>query len=132
LTRTNETGGLVFLCFTPLLGHSTVVQRLLGANSHHPDRAVIQATLDDAPHFSAEDKARIVASYYSHEVEARTKGIPVLGSGRIFTTAEADLLVQSFEIPAHWPRWGGWTSVVRTMPHSLSSPRIGTMTLSTS
>jgi phage terminase large subunit-like protein len=113
LTRTNETGGLVFLCFTPLLGHSTVVQRFLGANSTHPDRAVIQATIDDAPHFSEEDKARIVASYYPHEVEARTKGIPVLGSGRIFTTAESDLIVEPFEIPTHWLRWGGcdfgWT-----------------------
>ena len=82
LTRTNETGGIVYLCFTPLLGMSTVVQRFLSSSSAvHPDRAVVCATIDDAPHFSEADKVRIVASYAPHEREARTKGVPVLGSG---------------------------------------------------
>jgi phage terminase large subunit-like protein len=30
LTRTNETGGIVYITFTPLLGHSDVVKRFLG------------------------------------------------------------------------------------------------------
>ena len=75
LTRTNETGGIVYLCFTPLLGMSTVVQRFLSSSSAaHPDRAVVTATIDDAPHFSATDRVRIVASYMPHELEARTQG----------------------------------------------------------
>src|SRR5215831_9105217 len=115
LTRTNETGGIVYVCFTPLLGHSTVVQRFINTDAkEHPDRALVTATIDDAPHFSADDKQRIVASYAPHEVEARTRGVPVLGSGRIFVTAERDLLVEPIAIcPNHWPRWGaidfGWT-----------------------
>src|SRR5262249_40538664 len=53
LTRTNENGGIVFVCFTPLLGMSTVVQRFLSSGgASHPDRAVVCATIDDAPHFS--------------------------------------------------------------------------------
>ena len=68
LTRTNETGGIVFVCFTPLLGMSAVVQRFLSSSSAvHPDRAVVCATIDDAPHFSEADKARIVASYAPHD-----------------------------------------------------------------
>jgi phage terminase large subunit-like protein len=74
LTRTNETGGIVYLYFTPLLGMSTVVQRFLSSGSaSHPDRAVVTATIDDAPHFSEADKVRIAASYQPHELEARTK-----------------------------------------------------------
>jgi phage terminase large subunit-like protein len=30
LTRTNETGGIVYITFTPLLGHSDVVKRFIG------------------------------------------------------------------------------------------------------
>ena len=67
LTRTNETGGIAFVCFTPLLGMSTVVERFLSSGgASHPDRAVVCATIDDAPHFSEADKARIVASYAPH------------------------------------------------------------------
>jgi phage terminase large subunit-like protein len=105
LTRTNETGGTVFVCFTPLLGMSTVVGRFLLNNSAlHPDRAVVTATIDDAPHFSPEDKRRIVASYAPHELEARIKGIPVLGSGRIFPVKEETLAIEHREFPKHWPR----------------------------
>ena len=108
LTRTNETGGIVFVCFTPLLGMSTVVQRFLSSGgASHPDRAVVCATIDDAPHFSEADKARIVASYAPHELEARTKGVPVLGSGRIFPVKEETLAIDHREFPRHWPRIGG-------------------------
>ena len=112
LTRTNETGGIVYLCFTPLLGVSAVVQRFLSSSSAvHPDRAVVCATIDDAPHFSEADKARIAASYAPHEVEARTKGVPVLGSGRIFPVKEETLAIEHREFPRHWPRIAGWISV---------------------
>jgi phage terminase large subunit-like protein len=108
LTRTNETGGIVFVCFTPLLGMSTVVQRFLSSGgAAHPDRAVNCATIDDAPHFSAEDKRRIAASYAPHEREARVKGVPVLGSGRIFPVKEETLAIDHREFPKHWPRIGG-------------------------
>jgi hypothetical protein len=39
-------------------------------------------TLDDAAHYSAEDKARIAAQYPEHERDTRTKGVPAMGSGR--------------------------------------------------
>jgi phage terminase large subunit-like protein len=111
LTRTNATRGLTWTTFTPLLGMSTVVLRFLQEKS--PDRTYIGMTIDDVLHFTEEDRARIVASYGPHELEARTKGVPVLGSGRIFTTAEADLLVDPFDCPSHWIKIGGidfgWT-----------------------
>ena len=52
-------------------------------------------------------KLKIVASYPAHELEARTKGIPILGSGRIFPVAEDAIAIGPKEFPAHWPRIGG-------------------------
>lgn len=105
LTRTNVSGGPVYMTFTPLKGVSEVVRRFLLEKSD--DRDVTSMTIDDAEHFSPERRAQIVASYPAHEMEARTKGIPVLGSGRIFPVLEETVACDSFDIPAHWPRIGG-------------------------
>jgi phage terminase large subunit-like protein len=105
LTRTNETGGIVFCTFTPLAGVTEVVRRFL--HEKNPDRHVTQATIDDAPHFSAEDKQRIIASYLPHEAEARVKGIPVLGSGRIFPVPEESIACEPINpFPRHWVHLG--------------------------
>lgn len=102
LTRTNATGGSVFLTFTPLLGMSGVVRRFL--MEHSEDRSDTNMVIDDALHIPAEERARIIASYPAHEREARVKGIPTLGSGRIFPVAEEKLMVEPIPIPRHWPR----------------------------
>ncbi len=104
LTRTNATGGLVFMTFTPLLGVSDVVKRFI--IEENPDRVVIQMTIEDAEHYTAEERERIIASYPDHEREARAKGIPILGSGRVFPIAEEAITVAPFPVPAHWPQIG--------------------------
>ena len=71
------------------------------------DRIVIQAGIEDAGHFSAEDRARIIASYPAHERDARTRGIPQLGSGKVFPVNQDDITLQAFPIPEHWPQIGG-------------------------
>jgi Terminase RNaseH-like domain/Terminase large subunit, T4likevirus-type, N-terminal len=93
------------MTFTPLLGVSEVVRRFLLDKS--PDRHVTTMTIDDVEHYSDEERARIIASYPAHELEARTKGIPTLGSGRIFPVAEETISVEQREFPSHWPRIGG-------------------------
>ena len=84
---------------------SEVVRRFLQQRS--ADRFVIQMQIDDVDHFSAEEKAGIIASYPPHELEARTKGIPILGSGRIFPIAEERIAIEHRDIPPLWPRIGG-------------------------
>ncbi len=110
LTRTNVAGGPVWLTFTPLKGMSDVVSRFLLEES--PDRQVISMTIDDVDHYTPEERARIIASYPEHEREARTKGIPIMGSGRVFPVPEEDIRVEAFDIPAYWPQLGaidfGW------------------------
>lgn len=70
-------------------------------------RHVTFMTIDDAEHYTPERRAEIVAGYLPHEREARAKGIPVLGSGRIFPVEEAKITVEPFSIPAHWPQING-------------------------
>lgn len=105
LTRTQARNGLVAMTFTPLLGMSEVVRRFF--QEKNPDRALVNATIEDAEHYTPEERAKIIAGYPAHERDARAKGIPVLGSGRIFPIAEEELKVESFNIPKHWPRLVG-------------------------
>jgi phage terminase large subunit-like protein len=105
ITRTNATKGLVAVTFTPLMGMSDVVARYMMEDSE--DRAVITMTIDDAEHYSPEERAKIIASYPAHEREARTKGIPSLGSGLIFPVIEEEIVVEPFAIPAIWPQING-------------------------
>jgi hypothetical protein len=64
-------------------------------------------TIEDAAHISPERRAEIIASYPPHEVEARTRGIPVLGSGRIYPVTEESITVKAFPVPRHWALIGG-------------------------
>jgi Terminase RNaseH-like domain/Terminase large subunit, T4likevirus-type, N-terminal len=67
-------------------------------------RIVIQATIDDALHYSESQREAIIASYPPWEQEARVKGIPSLGSGRVFPIAEDALRCEAFEVPRHFPQ----------------------------
>lgn len=103
--RTIATNGMIYTTFTPLLGMSEVVRRFL--KEPNDDRADVNMTIDDAEHIPAEERAKIIARFPPHEREARSKGIPVLGSGRIFPVPEGDITVKAFKIPDHWPVIGG-------------------------
>lgn len=67
-------------------------------------RHVTRMTIDDAEHYTPEQRAAIIASYPPHERDARTKGIPMLGSGRVFPIDEALITEEAFALPRHWPR----------------------------
>lgn len=112
LTRTNngQLGQFNILTFTPLLGISSVVARFIMPSEDDPgasSRIVTSMTIDDAEHYTPEQRAKIIASYLPHEREARAKGIPTLGSGLIFPVPEDDIKVDPFVIPKHWVQIGG-------------------------
>jgi phage terminase large subunit-like protein len=106
VTRTNATGGMSLITATPLLGMTEVVGQFY-PEPDTPDRHLTQMVIDEAEHYSIEDRKRIVAGYPEHEREARAKGIPMLGSGRIFPVAEERIKTEAFEIPDVWARIGG-------------------------
>ncbi|MDO8547851.1 MAG: terminase family protein [Nitrospirales bacterium] len=107
-TRTQASkprGTFVYMTFTPLLGMTSVVNRL---TKEKPARTqVIGMTIHDAQHYTDEERARIIAGYLPHEREARALGIPVLGSGRVFTIPEEELRCEPVAIPAFWYRING-------------------------
>lgn len=105
LARTIATGGMAALTFTPLLGMSEVVRRFLIGPTD--DRHDTNMTIDDAEHIPSEERARIIASFAPHEREARSKGIPTLGSGKIFPVPEEDITEPAIILPDHWPRIAG-------------------------
>lgn len=65
-------------------------------------RAVTRMTIDDAEHFTEEERAEIIASYPPHEREARVKGIPALGSGRVYPIAEEVIRTEPIQTPDWW------------------------------
>lgn len=118
LSRTNATGGIIWMTMTPLLGMSKTVMRFLMETS--PDRSDTNMTIDDAEHIPLDQRKRIIDSYPAHEREARINGTPILGSGRIFPIAEEAISEDAPIIPDHWKIIGaldfGWdhpTAAVR-------------------
>jgi phage terminase large subunit-like protein len=105
ITRTNTTMGPVILTLTPLLGMSQVVRRFIPPSTD--ERADINMTIEEAAHFTPEERRKIIDSYPEFEREARTQGIPSMGSGRIFPVADSAVKVEPFDIPRHWARIGG-------------------------
>lgn len=107
VTRTNVGLGPVMLTFTPLLGMSNVVRRFYPSTTAQPNTQVTMMTIDDAEHYTPEQRAVIIAAYPAHERAARTKGIPQLGSGRVFPLDEELIKVAPFQIPKHWAQIAG-------------------------
>ena len=67
-------------------------------------RHVTSMTIYDVDHYSDEEREQIIASYPAHEREARAKGIPTMGSGRVFPVPEDQIMVQRKPVPQHWPQ----------------------------
>lgn len=65
---------------------------------------VVQAGWDDAPHLSADEKAKQLASCPPHLRDARSKGAPSMGAGAIYPVDPTTYTVDPFPIPPHWRR----------------------------
>ena len=130
IIRLMTTDGLLIETFTPLMGLTKTVMQYL-PNGETPvdgdaqiseDRALVMAGWTDVPHLSEEQTRKMLAECEPHLRDARSKGIPSLGSGAIYPVPETDIVVADFPIPAHWPRlyaldvgwnrtaaiWGAW------------------------
>jgi len=85
-----------------------------------------QAGWTDVPHISEAERRQLEESIPLHQVAARTKGVPVLGSGVIYPIDEREIVVAPFEVPSYWPRGYGmdvgwnWTAAV-WMAHDLDA-----------
>ena len=100
-TRVITKKGIILVTFTPLYGMTPLVEHF------HKDigsTVLFSASWEDAPHLSESDKAELRESYPDHEVDARTKGVPMLGSGAVFRIREETIKCAPFEIPSYYAR----------------------------
>jgi phage terminase large subunit-like protein len=117
MTRTVATGGIGFMTFTPLLGMSEVVKKFLVSKEEGLHSTIM--TIEDALHFTAEERRLVIARYPAHERDARARGKPIMGSGLIFPFENELIQEPALQIPDHWPRivgmdfgWGHPTAAV--------------------
>lgn len=112
----NKEPGISLLLFTPLKGLTEVVLSYLkdgmypmfGVCPNDSDKYVVRIEMDEVPHLSEEDKQMYLKNAQPHEIEARTKGFPSMGSGKIYPVLEDEILVDSFDVPKNWPRAFAW------------------------
>lgn len=68
---------------------------------------VVMAGWDNVPHLSDKEKETLYKSIPPYQRDARSKGIPQLGSGAIYPVPESEIVVPDREIPDHWARGYG-------------------------
>jgi phage terminase large subunit-like protein len=106
LARLIDRKGISYITFTPLQGMTEIVQWFFPV-PNSARRHLTHMQIEDALHIPPERRKDIIDQFPEHEKEARSMGIPILGEGRVFETAEESLLVESFKIPPHWAQIGG-------------------------
>lgn len=99
--RTMTTHGIVMTTFTPMKGMSDTVMSLM-KKALDGLISITTATWDDAPHLDEQDKKIMMAGLMPHQRDARSRGIPSMGSGAIYPVNEADIVCDPFIIPKHW------------------------------
>lgn len=103
-TRVLTSKGIIMVTFTPLLGKTELVEHFqTGGRGIY----LKNVTWNDAPHLSKDDRDRLASSYRTHERDARTMGIPMMGEGAVFPVSDNDIMIEPFRIPGHFARIKG-------------------------
>lgn len=102
-------GGLVAWTVTPEEGLTDAIMEFMPdgefpQDPQTPPKYVISITWDDVPHLSDAAKASLKATIPAYQLDARERGIPMLGAGAIYPLPEEAYLIEPFEIPAYWRR----------------------------
>lgn len=104
LTRLLTSHGIMLVTFTPLQGNTQLVSHYIeGGDGIY----LMTATWDDAPHILLAERRRIENSYPEHERDARVRGVPMLGSGRVFTEPEDNFLYDHVDFDESFARIKG-------------------------
>ena len=120
MTRLVRNQGIWIVGYTPLLGDTELTEHFM--DSENDLIHWIGAGWEDAPHMTDEDKTLIESLYKTDaERDARTKGIPLMGEGRVFSSEEKTFVIDPPKIAEHWARiigidFGG----VDNHPHAIA------------
>lgn len=104
LTRTANgdkgRGGRIIYTFTPENGRTDLVIQFMDNPSK--SQFFMMKGWADAPHMTEEKRQRLLEAYPEHQRDMRTKGVPMLGHGRIYDLSEDFIVCDHFQIPEHF------------------------------
>ena len=110
--RTLAKDGTIAIGFTPDSGLTETVLQFFKdgdfSKGVKDGKYIAMVGWDDVPHLSESRKAALLSTIPDYLREAKTKGIPYLGTGRIFPFDMYQFQCEMFAIPEHWPRWYGF------------------------
>lgn len=69
-----------------------------------PGKFLVQCSWDQVPHLDEATKREMLLEIDPYLRDARTKGLPSLGSGAIYPVPESEVVVQPFQVPMYFPR----------------------------
>jgi phage terminase large subunit-like protein len=110
MTRKGDDGhSMIILTFTPLMGMTPLLLTFLeGTNYDEGEKSVSKwvttAGWEDIPHLETNEKDEMLKSYPESERDARSKGVPSIGEGRVYPVVEDRVFVEPFAIPDFWKR----------------------------
>ena len=112
LARTTVGETMLVMTFTPLKGTSDMIMNYMPDGWVEEGKVgdgkyVINIEQKDVPHIDEKRRLSLEASYHPHVREARTRGIPSLGSGAIYPVPESTFVIEPFDIPKHWKKGFG-------------------------
>lgn len=111
LQRGRSINGRILLTFTPLSGHSEVVDTFLGwekANQEGGSIVTLHCAWDDVPHLDEKWKQATLRATPAYLRDARRRGIPSAGIGKVYPVEEAEFVINPIPIPDHWRRVFGF------------------------
>ena len=122
IIRLMTTQGSIILTFTPLSGLTSLVVNFLDNNQTKEGIAfpkfVANVTWSDVPHLKQRDILQMLEATPPALRDARSKGIPTVGSGLIYPIMIESIQVDDFKLPVHWQRaYGmdvGWKATAAT------------------
>lgn len=98
MTRISE-GAQFLVSYTPRLGYTPLTTHLL---HNEKGATIVHITWEDATHLDEKAKSEMLAGMKEHEVEARTKGVPMIREGLIYPVPDDELVVDDFIPPSFW------------------------------
>ena len=110
--RTLAKDGTIAIGFTPDSGLTDTVLQFFKDGDFtkgvKEGKYIAMVGWDDVPHLPESRKIALLSTIPDYLREAKTKGIPYLGTGRIFPFDIYRFQCEPFALPLHWPRWYGF------------------------
>lgn len=101
-TAGKDVKGSILITMTPLKGMTEVCERFLEGTAGNT--GYVTMSWDEVTHLGEHEKKELLDGMPIYQREAREKGIPALGAGKIYPVPESQITCPRFAIPAHYKR----------------------------